>query len=76
MYLLDVKVSGVHFSINAVVEMYFFHKTRFVIATNWQRFWDFCVYSLEIAESWKIIFYIRGFFFFLIFIHLFRGAKS
>ena len=34
MYLLDVKVSGVHFSINAVVEVYFFHKTRFVIATN------------------------------------------
>ena len=34
MYLLDVKVSGIHFHINAVVEMYFYHKTRFVTATN------------------------------------------
>ena len=34
MYLLDVKVSGIHFNVNAVVEVYFSHKTRFVIAAN------------------------------------------
>ena len=34
MYLLDVKVSGIQFNINAAVEMYFYLKTGFVTAMN------------------------------------------
>lgn len=34
MYLLDVKVSGIRFNIDAVVEVYFYHETRFVTATH------------------------------------------
>lgn len=46
----------IYFNISLVVEMDFYFKTGFLIAFEISVF-----IVLEITESWKIIFYIRGF---------------